>query len=122
MSNDPRRTGQIIVFVPEGQRKTTEVPIDLQDKWVMKLLHLCSKLFGGATAYGRGIGVWMPARKRNPETHWDRVTVIECWVDPDTSEIEQRVNRLARNLKKMRRELRQKEVAAIIDGVWKSYR
>jgi len=122
MTEDTRTAGQIIVFVPEGQRRTTEVPIDLQDKWVMKLLHLCSKLFGGATAYGRGVGVWMPARTQNPKTHWDRVTVIECWVAPDTPEIEQRVDRLVINLKKMRRELRQKEVAAIIDGRWKSYR
>ncbi len=122
MVDDATRAGQIIVFVPEGQRRTTEVPIDLQDKWVMKLLHLCSKLFGGATAYGRGVGVWIPRRMQNPKTHWDRVTVIECWVAPDTPEIKQRMKRLARDLKKMRQELRQKEVAAIIDGEWQSYR
>ncbi len=123
MTSTVEQSSQLLIFVPEGQRKSTEVPVDLQDQWVMKLLELCSDLFGGATAYGRGIGVWREIRRGRPiKTHWDRVTVIESWIDPALPKVKQRMTRLARNLDRMRKDLRQKEVACIIDGRWKSYR
>ena len=108
--------GQLLVFVPEGQRKSTEVPVDLQDRWVMKLLGLCSELFGGATAYGRGVGVWKD--EQSGETHWDRVTVVESWIDPALRRKKGWMNRLTRALEKMCGELRQKEVGCIINGRW----
>ena len=104
----------LLIFVPEGRRESTEAPLDLQDRWVMKLLGFCSELFGGATAYGRGVGVWRsPGRGRNArsaKTHWDRVTVIECWVNPAIPKLDRKMDRLGRVLEKMRQELREKEV------------
>ena len=54
----------MLIFVPEGQRESTEVPVDLQDRWVTKLLGVCCDLFGGATSYGRGVGVWQGGTNR----------------------------------------------------------
>jgi hypothetical protein len=89
--------------------------VDLQDRWTVRLLGLFAALFGGATAYGRGVGAWRDATGR---THWDRVTVIEAWVDPA---LRRRMRRLGRDLDRMRRDLRQKAVGCILDGVWTWY-
>ncbi len=100
---------------------STEVPVDLQDRWVMKLLNLCCELFGGATAYGRGVGVWRsPGTGRKAKAHWDRVTVIQSWINPELPRLKNRMKRLGKTLEKMRLELRQEEVACIIDGKWKT--
>lgn len=113
---------QLYIFVPEGQRASTETPVDVQDRWVMKLLRLCSELFGGATAYGRGVGVWRPDTGKNAKTHWDRVTVIQAWIKPELPEKEERLTRLGRKLTEMRRDLRQEEVGCILNGEWISFK
>lgn len=68
----------IQVFIPEGDRDDKSIPVDLHDRWAIRLLALCSELFGGATPYGRGVGVWEGSRARC----WDRVTVVEAWYAP----------------------------------------
>ena len=110
---------QLLVFVPEGQRKSTEAPVDLQDRWVMRLLGLCCELFGGATSYGRGVGVWKD--KRSDKVHWDRVTVVESWVDPGLRRKKGWRDRLAKALREMCRELHEEEVAYMIDGEWRAF-
>ena len=107
---------QLLIFVPEGRRESTDVPVDLQDRWVMRLLGLCCELFGGATSYGRGVGVWKDVQ--GGRTHWDRVTVIESRFGSALRQKKGWMKRLTRVLEKMRKELRQKEVACIIDGKW----
>jgi len=120
MEESPKQYTQLLVFVPEGRREPTEVPVELQDRWVRDLLRLCSKEFGGATAYGRGVGAWKD--EQSGKIHWDRVTVVETWIDLALPRLKQKRDRLVRALKKMRKELRQKEVACIIDGEWMAYR
>ncbi|GEM_PF-6244613 len=54
-------------FVPEGDRRSKTTPVDLHDRWVIRLMRLCTELFGGATAYGRGVGAWnVKATRRKP--------------------------------------------------------
>lgn len=53
--------------------------MDLQDRWTVRLLKLLGNSFYGATAYGRGVGVW----KERGKLRWDRVTVLEWWIDPE---------------------------------------
>lgn len=100
------------VFIPEGDRTDKSIPVDLEDRWVIRLLALCSDLFGGATSYGRGFGVWPGAHGRC----WDRVTVIEAWYDPLVPRHASRILRLLRALVTMGRALHQQAIAAIIDG------
>lgn len=103
---------QLQLFIPEGDRTDKSIPVDLHDRWVIRLLSLCSELFGGATSYGRGVGVWEGDRARC----WDRVTVVEAWYDPDMLDLLARVRRLKRHLRTMGRALRQDAVAAMMNN------
>lgn len=100
------------LFVPEGDRLSKTMPVDLHDKWVVRLLRACGKLFGGATSYGRGVGVWTSGRW----FYWDRVTVIEVWADPNHPRHAERLRLLSREVHAMRRGLRQRAALCIING------
>ncbi|MBI5367267.1 MAG: hypothetical protein HZA54_09535 [Planctomycetes bacterium] len=89
--------------------------MDLQDRWVIRLLDLFAEMFGGATSYGRGVGAWRDGRG---PTQWDRVTVVESWIDPTAPNLPRRFVRLLCALARMRVELRQKVVGCILDGRW----
>lgn len=106
------------LFVPEGDRESTSVPVDLQDRWAVRLLDRCADLFGGATCYGRGVGVWRDDRGTK---HWDRVTVIEVWLDPLEPKLSARLDTLGRVLERMRRDLRQVVVGMMHNGEWVWY-
>lgn len=105
------------LFVPEGDRESKTTPVDIHDRWVVRLLKTCGKLFGGATSYGRGVGVWTSG----PHFHWDRVTVIEVWADASHRRHATRIRTLERELLKMGRALRQEAVGVIIDGKLKLF-
>jgi len=45
----------LVLFIPSRDR--TDQPID-QDYWVRETLGVLGELFGGATAFPRGQGVW----------------------------------------------------------------
>ena len=100
------------VFIPEGGRSDKSIPVDLHDRWVIRLLGLCSELFGGATSYGRGVGVWEGSKARC----WDRVTVVEAWYEPSAAVLPRRFTRLKGVLQSTGRALRQEAVAAMIGG------
>ena len=102
----------IQVFVPEGDRTDKSIPVDLNDRWVIRLLEVCSELFGGATSYGRGVGVWEGSRARC----WDRVTVVEAWFELSARRLSRRLTRLTRVLTAMGHALHQEAVAAMIGG------
>jgi hypothetical protein len=112
---------QLLIFVPEGQRESASIPVDLQDRWVSRLMTECTHLFGGATAYGRGVGAWREGDAPDAPIHWDRVTVVECWIDPELRDWKRRLGVVAATLGEMGRELNQKAVACILNGRWKTY-
>ena len=104
------------IFVPEGNRTSVAVPVDLQDQWTVRMLRRCADLFGGATAYGRGVGIWKERHGGTARVQWDRVTVIETWIDPGTHRLQPKLDALARSLSRMGRDLRQEVVGCMIDG------
>lgn len=87
-------------------------PVDLHDRWVVHLMRTCADLFGGATSYGRGTGVW----KSGEDYHWDRVTVIEAWADRTKPDHMKRLDALVGEMMDMGRTLRQKAVAWVVNG------
>ncbi len=105
---------RLLIFVPEGDRTAKTVPVDLQDRWTGRLLRLLADMFGGATAYGRGVGAW----KHSGTVYWDRVTVVESWIDPAARNLSRRFERLGRELTRMRVDLRQEVVGYMLDGRW----
>ncbi|MBI4617208.1 MAG: hypothetical protein HY720_26580 [Planctomycetes bacterium] len=113
MNAKRKRTAECLqIFVPEGDRESKSIPVDLHDRWVVQLLELCALLFGGATAYGRGVGVW----REKGTVHWDRVTVVEAWVDPRLRTLGRRLRELEQRLEEMRADLRQVAVGYILKG------
>jgi hypothetical protein len=110
---------QLQIFVPEGKRKQSDIPKQLHDKWAIRLLAICAELFGGATGYTRGIGVW---RSPSGNKVWDDVTVIESWINPDTNYLKRKMNKVASMVRRMGADLGEKEVAFVVDGFWKPYK
>lgn len=105
--------GQLMLFIPEGNKSDRDIPVDLHDKWVVRLLTLCTDLFGGATSYGRGVGSW----KSSGKIYWDRITVVETWIPPDDPKlIERKLKKILKGLLNMRRQLNQKTVGYIINN------
>lgn len=100
------------LFVPDARLQSKATPVDLHDRWVVLLMRTCADLFGGATSYGRGAGVW----KSGDDYFWDRVTVVEAWADTMKADHAGRVDALIGNMLDMGRELRQEAVALIISG------
>ncbi len=109
---------RLLVFVPEGDRESKTIPVDLQDRWVVRLLGPAGRLFRGGTAYGRGVGVWQDDRRR---LHWDRVTVVECWIRVETPRLSNKMDQLGRLLGRMCEALRQEVVGCMFDGRWIHY-
>ena len=50
----------LVLFIPSKDR--SDEPID-QDYWVQEALAVLGQLFGGATAFPQGRGVWRDDRK-----------------------------------------------------------
>ena len=117
-SAEEPRFDRIQLFVPEGDRASKTTPVDLHDRWVIRLLRACGRLFGGATSYGRGVGVWTEARW----FYWDRVTVIEAWAHANHPRHVGRLHRLSREIHAMRRGLHQKAALCIINGRLRYFR
>ncbi|MEK7206050.1 MAG: hypothetical protein AAB254_11145 [candidate division NC10 bacterium] len=101
---------RIELFVPEGDRRSKTTPVDLHDRWVIRIMRTCTKLFGGATAYGRGVGAWESGKR----IHWDRITVIEVWMRRSGREVQQKLDVLHEAMMAMGRALHQKAVACTI--------
>jgi hypothetical protein len=108
--------GLVTVFIPDARRETRTIPVDLHDQWVIRILKLMARLFGGATAYGRGVGVW---RWRN-QYHWDRITVVESWVSKQ--EDPARLAKLGREIVRMLKALGEKEAIVVVFGLFRRYR
>ncbi len=113
---------RLLIFVPEGKRRVSTLPIDLHDRWVGMMLHLLSVLFGGATAYGRGVGAWKEPRALGARIHFDRVTVIESWIDPGTRNLKGAHDQVVQVLREMCRDLHEQVVASMMDGVFQFVR
>lgn len=107
-----RKYDPIELFVSEGDRRSKTIPVDLQDRWVIRIMRFCAEEFEGATALGRGVGAWIGAKG----IAWDRITVIEVWAKTSCRSYREGVWRLQGLLMKMGRALRQAAVGAIIGG------
>ena len=103
---------RIELFVPEGDRRSKTTTVDLHDRWVICLMRTCTKLFGGATAYGRGVGAWESAKR----IHWDRITVIEVWMRRSVPQAQRNLDALQDAMVEMGCALHQEAVAITMRG------
>lgn len=98
-----------MLFIPSHER--SGAPID-QDGWVRRALEVLGRLFGGATAYPRGRGVWRDDAQGG-ELLFDEPVVIQCYTS--TAELERQARPLRDFLVELGTQCRQGAVGLVID-------
>lgn len=99
----------LVLFIPSKDR--SDEPID-QALWVGEALRVLGTLFGGATAFPQGKGVWRDDAQGG-RLLFDEPVVIQCY----TSEaaLDQQAPALRDFLHRMGREARQGAIGLVID-------
>lgn len=99
----------LVLFIPSRDR--SDQPID-QGYWVDETLKALGTLFGGATAYPQGKGVWRDDAQGGTLL-FDEPVVIQCYTSEEA--IERRAAELRDFLHRMGREARQGAIGLVID-------
>jgi hypothetical protein len=99
----------LVLFIPSKDR--SDQAID-QDYWVTEALRALGSLFGGATAFPQGKGVWRDDAQGG-KLLFDEPVVIQCY----TSEaaLDEKADALRDFLHRMGREARQGAIGLVID-------
>jgi hypothetical protein len=99
----------LVLFIPSKDRR--DKPID-QEYWVGEALRVLGTLFGGATAFPQGKGVWRDDVQAG-KLVLDEPVVIQCYTSDQTLEHQAPAQRDF--LHRMGREARQGAVGVVID-------
>ena len=99
----------VVLFIPSQDRD--EEGID-QDYWRDEALAVLGRLFGAATAYPKGKGVWRDD-ERGGKLLFDEPIVIQCYTSEDA--IQRHADVLREFLVRMGTECRQGAVGFVID-------
>ena len=99
----------LVLFIPSKDR--TDRPID-QAYWVGEALNALGSLFGGATAFPQGKGVWRDDAQGG-KLLFDEPVVIQCYTSEQA--IADRSGELKTFLHRMGREARQGAIGLVID-------
>lgn len=102
----------VVLFVPSVERDGTTA-VD-QDHWVKASLEMLARIFGGATAYPRGKGIWRDD-ERAGRLVWDEPVIVHCYMDPEDFAVPEKQADLAAFCRRMGRETKQGEVGVIVD-------
>ena len=100
----------LVLFIPSKDRG--DQPID-QSYWVDEALKTLGTLFGGATAFPQGRGVWRDDAQGG-KLLFDEPVVVQCYTT--ASRFEQQMETLGDFLRSMGREARQGAIGLVIDG------
>jgi hypothetical protein len=99
----------LVLFIPSRDRM--DQPID-QDFWVEETLKALGAMFGGATAFPQGRGVWRDDAQGG-RLLFDAPVVIQCYTSEQA--IESQAVDLRLFLHRMGREARQGAIGLVID-------
>jgi hypothetical protein len=99
----------LVLFVPSRDRHDRTID---QAHWVDEALHVLGTLFGGATAFPQGRGVWRDDAQGG-KLLFDEAVVIQCYTSEQA--IERQAPRLREFLHRMGREARQGAIGLVID-------
>jgi hypothetical protein len=99
----------LVLFIPSKDRGNQ--PID-QEYWVGEALRVLGSLFGGATAFPQGKGVWRDDAQGG-KLLFDEPVVIQCYTN--TEALERQAPTLRDFLHRMGREARQGAIGLVID-------
>jgi len=99
----------LVLFIPSRDR--TDAAID-QGFWVDEALKTLGTLFGGATAFAQGKGVWRDDAQGG-KLLFDEPVINQCYAGEQA--IESRADDLKRFLYRMGREAKQGAIGLVID-------
>ena len=99
----------LVLFIPSRDRNDHGID---QGYWVEEALTALGRLFGGATAFPQGRGVWRDDAQGG-KLLFDEPVVIQCYTSEQA--IEDRAAELKAFLDRMGREARQGAVGLVID-------
>ena len=99
----------LVLFVPSRDRNNRAID---HEHWVDEALSVLGTLFGGATAFPQGKGVWRDDAQGGTLL-FDEPVVIQCYTSEQT--IEQRASKLREFLHRMGREAKQGAIGLVID-------
>lgn len=99
----------LVLFIPSKDR--SDHPID-QHFWVNEALTVLGQLFGGATAFPQGKGVWRDDAQGG-KLLFDEPVVIQCYTSEER--LEEQASALREFLYRMGREARQGAIGFVID-------
>jgi hypothetical protein len=99
----------LVLFIPSKDR--SDAPIE-QEHWVDEALTVLGRLFGGATAFPQGRGVWRDDAQKG-RLLFDQPVVIQCY----TSEaaLQKEAASLREFLHRMGRETKQGAIGLVVD-------
>jgi hypothetical protein len=100
----------LVLFIPSKDR--TDEPID-QALWVDEALRTLGGLFGGATAFPQGRGVWRDDAQGG-KLLFDEPVIVQCYTNE--AALEDYVASLREFLLRMGREARQGAIGFVIEG------
>lgn len=103
-------TTLLVLFIPSRDRNE-RASFD-QDQWVQEALRTLGELFGGATAYPQGKGVWRDDAQAG-RLVFDEPVVIQCYTSAKA--IEKAAKKLREFLVRMGTETHQGAVGFVID-------
>lgn len=106
----PFATSLLVLFVPSHDR--TGATID-QDYWVRESLETFGRLFGGATAFPKGVGVWRDD-DQGGKLHFDAPVVIQCYTTAER--ITAHIAELRAYFHRMGTEAKQGAIGYVLDG------
>ena len=102
----------LVLFMPSVDRD--EVPID-QEYWETEALTVLGNLFGGATAFPQGRGVWRD-EERSGRLVFDAPVIVQCYTSIEV--IDRHADALRSFLVRMGEETRQGAVGFVIDRTY----
>lgn len=113
------RSVLIILFVPSADRQGRT--LGTQDQWKGKCLQFFGETYGGATAMPRAEGVWRDDENGGALIH-DFPILIHCYVTEEQAADKKLQAKLHAFCRKMGREMKQGEVALVVNGQYHGIR
>ncbi|MBV8203139.1 MAG: hypothetical protein JOZ15_21195 [Acidobacteria bacterium] len=98
-----------VLFVPSVDRFRELID---QEFWVAEVLRVLGRLFGGATAFPQGRGVWKDD-ERGGQLIFDAPVIVQCYTTEQT--LEEKARELRDFLVRLGKEGRQGAVGFVID-------
>jgi hypothetical protein len=115
VADDAKKTVLIVLFIPSVERDG-KTPVD-QERWVTAALECFGTLFGGATAFPKGRGVWRD-KENEGKLVFDEPIVFHCYTSQVEVEDDAKLDVLREFCRRMGKEANQGEIGLVIDGAY----